>query len=81
MINLELLSRKTTVDLTNEMTKEQPVILTYLLALDDMPFNQHEKELILYLGIEVWQMIKQSPKSLLKVTRKKLNRAEGATHT
>ena len=66
------------VDFTNEMAEEQPVILAYLVALDDMPFNQHEKELIHYLGIVVWQIMKQSPKRLLKVTRKKLNRAERA---
>ena len=66
------------IDLSNEMAEEQPVILAYLMALDDMPFNQHEKEIILYLGIVVWQMIKRSPKRLLKVTRKKLNRAESA---
>ena len=65
-------------DLVNEMTQEQPVILTYLLVLDDTPFNQHEKELVFYLGMVVWQMMKQSPKRLLKVTRKKLNRAENA---
>jgi hypothetical protein len=65
-------------DLVNEMTQEQPVILTYLMALDDKPFNQHEKEIVLYLGIVVWQMMKQSPKRLLKVTRKRLNGAESA---
>jgi hypothetical protein len=65
-------------DLMNEMAQEQPVILAYLTALDDMPFDQHEKEIVLYLGFVVWQMMKQSPKRLLKVTRKKLNRTENA---
>ena len=65
-------------NIMNEMAAEQPVILSHLLALDDTPFNEHEKELINYLGVVVWQMIKQSPKRLLKVTRKKLQRAESA---
>jgi hypothetical protein len=65
-------------DLIAQMKDEQPVILGYLLALDDTLFNQHEIEIVFYIGIVVWQIIKQSPRRLLKVTRKKLERAETA---
>ena len=65
-------------DFAKKMAAEQPIILAHLLALDDQPFNQHEKEIILYLGMVIWQMMKQSPNRLLKVTRKKLNRAKNA---
>ena len=44
----------------NEMRVEQPVVLAYLLAVGDALFNQHERELIFYLGMVVWQMMKQS---------------------
>ena len=65
-------------DLMAQLKDEQPVIMAYLLALDDLPFNQHEQQIIFYVGVVVWQMVKQSPKRLLKVTRKKLERAETA---
>ncbi len=45
-------------------------------SVDEGARSQHEKKLIHYLGVVVWQMVKQSSKRLLKVTRKKLNRAE-----
>ncbi len=64
--------------LVNQMQAEQPVVLTYLLAVDDSIFNQHERELIFYLGMVVWQMMKQSKRRLRKVTEKKLMQAEEA---
>ena len=64
--------------LVNQMKEEQPVILVYLLAADDSIFNQHERELIFYLGMAVWQMMKQSKRPLRKVTEKKLMQAEEA---
>lgn len=64
--------------LVNQMRVEQPVILVYLLAVDDSIFNQHERELIFYLGMVVWQMMKQSKRRLRKVTEKRLEQAEKA---
>ena len=66
--------------LVNQMKEEQPVILAYLLAVDDALFNEHERELIFYLGIVVWQMMKQSKRRLHKVTHKKLMQAEEANY-
>jgi hypothetical protein len=63
-----------------QMKDEQPVILVYLTYLDDLPFNQYEREIVFYLGMVVWQMIKQSKKRLHKVTRKKLEKAEEANY-
>jgi hypothetical protein len=64
--------------LVNEMRVEQPVILAYLLAVGDAIFNQHERELIFYLGMVVWQMMKQSKRRQRKVTEKRLEQAEEA---
>jgi hypothetical protein len=64
--------------LVNQMKAEQPVVLVYLLAVDDSIFNEHERELIFYLGMVVWQMMKQSKRRLRKVTEKKLMQAEEA---
>ncbi|MFB0534719.1 MAG: hypothetical protein ACETWR_07035 [Anaerolineae bacterium] len=62
----------------NQMRVEQPVILAYLLAVGDSFFNQHERELIFYLGMVVWQMMRQSKRRLRKVAEKKLMQAEEA---
>ena len=64
--------------LVDHMRTEQPVILVYLLALDDFPFDQYEREIIFYMGLVVWQMMKQSKKRLRKVTHKKLRQVQDA---
>jgi hypothetical protein len=64
--------------LVEQMGAEQPVIVAYLLAADGLPFNRNERELIFYIGIVVWQIMKQSERPLRKVTRKKLRQAEEA---
>lgn len=66
--------------LVEEMKEEQPLILGYLLSLDDFPFNQHEGEIIFYIGMVVWQIMKQSSRHLHKVTRRKLRKAEEANY-
>jgi hypothetical protein len=63
-------------ELIQEMKEEQPVVLVYLLSLEDLPFTQHEHQIVFYIGIVVWQMMKQSNRRLHKVTHKKLTRAE-----
>ena len=60
------------------MKKEQPVVVSYLFSLIDSPFNDHERRIIAYIGIVVWQIISQSEKRLLKVTRRKLRKADEA---
>jgi hypothetical protein len=67
--------------LVEEMNEEQPLILAYLLALDDFHFNEHEVEIIFYVGMVVWQIMKQSSRRLHKVTRKKLMKAEEANYS
>lgn len=64
--------------LVAQMKDEQPIILVYLTYLDDFPFNQYEKEIVFYLGMVVWQIMKQSKKRLHKATRKKVEKAEEA---
>jgi len=66
--------------LINRMRTEQPVVLAYLLAVGDALFNQHERELIFYLGMVVWQMMKQSKRRLRKVTEERLEQAEEANY-
>ena len=65
-------------DLIEQMGAEQPVIAAYLLAAKGLPFNRNEFELVFYIGMVVWQIMKQSERPLRKVTRKKLRQAEEA---
>jgi len=61
-----------------QMEEEQPAVMAYLLAVGDALFNQHEQEIIFYLGVVVWQMMKQSKRRLRKVTEERLDQAEEA---
>ncbi|HDQ71265.1 MAG TPA: hypothetical protein ENN19_04105 [Chloroflexi bacterium] len=62
--------------LVNQMRVEQPVVMSYLLNLDDFPFTQHERELIFYIGMVAWQMMKRGKKQLYQVTAERLREAE-----
>lgn len=40
--------------------KEQPAVLAYLLAAGDEPFEGEERQLLLFYGTIVWQLMKQA---------------------
>ena len=61
-----------------KMSEEQPLALGFLINLDDMPFNQNEREIILYVGVTVWRMMLQGERQLLEVTDDVLEQAEDA---
>jgi hypothetical protein len=62
--------------LIDQMENEQPIILVYLLALDEYPFDQSEREIIFYIGTVLWQIMKQSQRRLLPVIEESVQRAE-----
>jgi len=64
--------------LINLMRKQQSVVLAYLLAAGHETLNQDEQELLLYIGIVVWQIMLQGSKPLTKVTKSALDEAEKA---
>jgi hypothetical protein len=70
------LSPKEGQKLIQRMTKEQPVILAYLMAVDSDIFNDEERQTLLYLGVVVWQIMLQGGRSLPEVTEKVLDEAE-----
>jgi len=45
--------------LIEDMEKEQPIILSYLTAGGEELFNQAEREMVVYLGVVVYQIMKQ----------------------
>ena len=62
--------------MVNRMSKKQPFILAYLMSTGDDVLNQDERELLLYLGIVVWQIMTQGTTPLPKITEKILNEME-----
>lgn len=62
----------------NQMSREQPAILAYLLTLDGDPFNQNEVGYILLIAMVVWQVMKQSPQGLRSVPIEEVERADEA---
>jgi len=60
----------------NVMRQEQPLILSYLLTVDDDILNQDERELLLYLGTVVWQMMSQGETPLPEITEEILDDVE-----
>lgn len=62
--------------LMDAMGKAQPNVLAYLLAVDHDILNQDERELLLYLGVVVWQIMSKGLRRLHRVTQKALDEAE-----
>jgi hypothetical protein len=70
------LSPRRAPGLIKQMGKEQPVILAHLLAIDHDLFNDDERQLLLYLGIVVWQMMSQGSHPLPMITEDRLDAIE-----
>lgn len=64
--------------LINRMRQEQPYVMAYLLATGDALFAPHEKEILFYVGMVVWQMMRQSSGGLQQVGQEELDAAEAA---
>ncbi len=62
--------------LVGQMADEQPAVLSYLTGLQDLPFNDCEHELVFYIGMVLWQIMKQSDMQLYEVTPGKLRMAD-----
>jgi hypothetical protein len=64
--------------LVQQMQEEQPALLAYLLALEGYGLPQEEYEVILFLGIAVWLMMKRGHPRLMRASIRKLEGAEDA---
>jgi hypothetical protein len=62
--------------LVDQMEREQPTLMVFLLTLDDFPFNQNEKEIIFYIGTVLWQIMKSSKADLSTVTPEMIGKVE-----
>ena len=63
-------------EIIDRMSKQQPLILTYLMAIGDELFNQDERELFVFLGIVIWQLMSQGETPLPKVTEEMIDEVE-----
>jgi hypothetical protein len=70
------LSPRRAPGLIKRMGKEQPVVLAYLLAVDHDLLNDDERQLLLYLGVVVWQIMSQGSQPLPMITEDRLDTAE-----
>jgi hypothetical protein len=55
------------------LEKEQPEILAFLMAADYEVLNQDERELLLYLGITIWEMMRQGTPRPKRIGEKRLD--------
>jgi hypothetical protein len=63
-------------EMIERMTQEQPLILAYLMAMGDELFNPDEQELLLFLGIVIWQLMQQGDTLLPVVTENMIDEIE-----
>jgi len=62
--------------LVNKLSKEQPAIVAYFLVVGDEFLNEDEQELLLYLGLVVWQVMSNGASPIPEVTEKMVEEAE-----
>lgn len=59
-----------------QMSREQPAILSYLMASNEEHYNFEEKQLLLFLGINVSQMMKKGDTAIEEVTMDEIEEAQ-----
>ncbi|MCM8774380.1 MAG: hypothetical protein NC820_06580 [Candidatus Omnitrophica bacterium] len=70
------MSLQTAPRLVNLTQKQQPFVLAYLLGVGGDTLNRDERELLLYIGIVVWQIMSQGDLPLKKITSEVLEETE-----
>ncbi len=60
--------------IVERLEKEQPEILAFLMAADYDVLNQDERELLLYLGMTIWEMMRQGTPPPKRVGEKRMDR-------
>jgi len=60
--------------LAQSFSKEQPVLLAYLLSTNYDTYNQDERELLHYLGFAIWQMMSRGSKKLKPVSEESVEK-------
>jgi hypothetical protein len=76
---LNKMSRSAGAKLMEQMGREQPVVLAYLGAVDEESLNESERGIVGFLGMLIWQSMKQVGGILPQVSEEAMNQAEAAT--
>lgn len=63
-------------DMIDQLAEAQPFLFSYLVAMGEGDFNEDEQELLLYLGIAIWQMMLRGEAPLKQVSEDHLDRLE-----
>ena len=71
-------SRRTGAKMADELGVEQPAIASYLLGVDEDVFNEDERAMLFFLGLVIWQIMKQGDTPLPTVSIEAIQRAEAA---
>jgi hypothetical protein len=75
---IENLSVRQGEQLTQKFMEEQPLVMAYLMAVDNDLLNEEERELLFFLGAAVWQMMAQGGAPLPQVTEQTIDQFEAA---
>jgi hypothetical protein len=59
--------------IVKRLEKEQPEVLAFLMAADYEVLNQDERELLLYLGITIWEIMRQGTPRPKRVGEKRMD--------
>jgi hypothetical protein len=62
--------------LVDQMTREQPQLLAYLMAASESDLNQDEAEIVFYIGVVVWRIMRENHPAIRKVTEKLFDQVE-----
>jgi hypothetical protein len=62
-----------------QMSREQPMVLSYLGGVDDDVLNQGERNILVYLGMFFWHAMRQAGGALPQISEDTMRAAEAAT--
>lgn len=70
------LSEEALEELIDQASEEQPFMLAYLMSAGEAEFNDSEQELLLYIGVVVWQIMRAEGVPLREISEENLETAE-----
>ena len=63
-------------ELIDRASDEQPFMLAYLMAAGEAEFNSSEQELLLYVGVVIWQIMREEQEQMRALSEEDLETAE-----
>ncbi|MCA9733900.1 MAG: hypothetical protein H6696_11560 [Deferribacteres bacterium] len=74
--SMNYLTLDESMTLVNQMTKEHPLIIAYLMTAGEEMLSKDERELLIYLGMVVWKIMTKFYGPLPQITNEVLEVAE-----